>query len=586
MAVPRLLSLLVVALHWGAPLPPQAQVVELNPSTGPIRSSDPEMVVIGGHVYLAADTGQGRLLLRHDPIANVQARVLEAGTTVAVTSVQDLSVAGTRLFFRGARPGGAPTVWVHDPAAGMTATMLTGQGTDPLHLTAVGTRVFFSGNPIGMGGRELWVTDGTVAGTRRVADIRPGGDSNPERLTALGGRLIFEATNGSNGREPWLSDGATAWQLADIHPTGSSQPAEFTVAGGYCYFSAADGTNGREVWRTDGTTTVMLNVRPGSAASDPTDLVDFAGTLYFAASGGIGTGTELWRTVGTSGAVQQVFDLNTGSGIGSNPAGLTVAGTALWFTAVRTNAEGRELFVYRPGLAASATNPAAVTLNLGSGDGVRQDPGIKPLGNGESIVFAGTNGITGHEPWATSGSQAVLLADLAQPGNSDPDQFLVLGEMVYFAATDQGLSGREPWRVPIGGTRTACWRILGSGCARGNGIVPGLGLAADPRLGSPMQITATGAAPQGLIGLGISLRPGRQEFGPCVLLLADNLAAVPVSLLLVANASGQGTLLLSVPGSANFLGQRVVFQAAVFEPGGPFLSIGALSNAVDAFLGR
>ena len=54
-------------------------------------------------------------------------------------------------------------------------------------------------------GVELWQTDGTEAGTTRVADINPGpADSSPKELTAVGNALFFAATTLAEGQELWV----------------------------------------------------------------------------------------------------------------------------------------------------------------------------------------------------------------------------------------------------------------------------------------------------------------------------------------------------------------------------------------------
>lgn len=54
-------------------------------------------------------------------------------------------------------------------------------------------------------GRELWTSDGTSAGTRRVAEIRPGAaGSHPEPFAAIGAKLVFAARDAVHGREPWV----------------------------------------------------------------------------------------------------------------------------------------------------------------------------------------------------------------------------------------------------------------------------------------------------------------------------------------------------------------------------------------------
>ncbi|OJT26178.1 hypothetical protein BO221_10190 [Archangium sp. Cb G35] len=61
---------------------------------------------------------------------------------------------------------------------------------------------FFRGTDAS-GGQELWVTDGTAAGTRQVEDLVPGaGSSAPANLVLLGEKLVFTATDLVAGHEP------------------------------------------------------------------------------------------------------------------------------------------------------------------------------------------------------------------------------------------------------------------------------------------------------------------------------------------------------------------------------------------------
>jgi ELWxxDGT repeat protein len=64
----------------------------------------------------------------------------------------------------------------------------------PSDLKAVGNTLFFTA---GFGNRQLWKSDGTVAGTLRVADIFPGPlGSNPRFITPVGDTLFFESNSG------------------------------------------------------------------------------------------------------------------------------------------------------------------------------------------------------------------------------------------------------------------------------------------------------------------------------------------------------------------------------------------------------
>lgn len=105
-------------------------------------------------------------------------------------------------------------------------------------------------------GEELWVSDGTAAGTRLVKDINPGsGSSYPHNLTEFNGQLFFSADAGRGVYEVWASDGTESGTqvVRDIPGNGDVQyefysPNQFTEVGDQLFFSTYDGTTGRELW--------------------------------------------------------------------------------------------------------------------------------------------------------------------------------------------------------------------------------------------------------------------------------------------------------------------------------------------------
>jgi ELWxxDGT repeat protein len=134
------------------------------------------------------------------------------------------------------------------------------QSSDPADLTVVNNRVFFNADD-GVNGRELWVSDGTLGGTFLVRDIRPGTctstpcSSAPANLRDVGGILYFTADDGLNGRELWQSDGTASGTVLvqDIAPgAAASNPADITSLatrqGTYTFFTANDGNTGMELW--------------------------------------------------------------------------------------------------------------------------------------------------------------------------------------------------------------------------------------------------------------------------------------------------------------------------------------------------
>lgn len=103
-------------------------------------------------------------------------------------------------------------------------------------------------------GRELWRVDPIAGVATLVVDLVPGSDSGVQQawLCGDGDVLFLAASNGSDGSEPYLSDGTASGtvRLADLHPgTGSSNPHFLGVAGGLVYFRADDGVVGEELWQ-------------------------------------------------------------------------------------------------------------------------------------------------------------------------------------------------------------------------------------------------------------------------------------------------------------------------------------------------
>jgi ELWxxDGT repeat protein len=157
--------------------------------------------------------------------------------------------AGSFVFFV-ADAGTGPTLWRSDGAGLASLAGPDGPPVRPLWLTPAGDRVFFAAESPGHG-RELWVSDGTDAGTRML-EIAPGEDSSiPQYLTVIGDALVFRAFHPATGVELWISDGTIpGTQLfQDLHPgPGSSSPTSLIAAERFLWLVANDGIHGFELW--------------------------------------------------------------------------------------------------------------------------------------------------------------------------------------------------------------------------------------------------------------------------------------------------------------------------------------------------
>jgi ELWxxDGT repeat protein len=151
-------------------------------------------------------------------------------------------------------------------------------------LTRVGNVVYFNGNG------ELWKTDGTVAGTTKVADGFSG-FFGPANFTDVNGNVFFSAQTADQGWELWMSNGAAAdtVMVKDIAAGPSSSfPSYLTNISGTLYFQANDGATGYELWQSDGTATgtVLVNdIFPGAIFSgNPRSMTKLNGKLLVVAT--------------------------------------------------------------------------------------------------------------------------------------------------------------------------------------------------------------------------------------------------------------------------------------------------------------
>jgi ELWxxDGT repeat protein len=105
-------------------------------------------------------------------------------------------------------------------------------------------------------GRELFRFDAAAQGLVLVADLAPGVVSGVVDAAAvgIGGTLLLTASNGADGTEPYVTDGTAAGtrRLADLNPgPGSSNPRLLAVADRRAFFLADDGVHGSELWTVD-----------------------------------------------------------------------------------------------------------------------------------------------------------------------------------------------------------------------------------------------------------------------------------------------------------------------------------------------
>jgi ELWxxDGT repeat protein len=481
-----MMTVAVAALLAAAPSPYLIRDLETHPGLVEEDSSRPhDLRVLNGITYFGACTAGGCGLWRSD--------ATEAGTyEVKRVEVDSLAVFQERLFFSGRDYDHRRELWISDGSESGTHLLADlrpresqfSLGSWPLDLTPAGDRLFFTADD-GPHGRELWITDGSKAGTRMVADVAPGELPSAGFVSftaALGNRIFLFLSEHGFDPKPWISDGTQegTLRLADVGPvSGSVQCAASTLAAnGLVWFVAFEPTSGCEPWVSDGTpsgTRRLMDVVPGAAGSMPSGFLAADGRVFFAVDNGsqrqiwVSDGTEDGTTVFATPDPSRQRPLLAplgfldGSLLFSSTADFNFPGFLLRsagdeiedihaITSVGPSTTvGGELY-----FGGSAENPQFKTLwkSDGTADGTRpvvaddtrlNGPGdLTPFGDGLLFDAFDSKGV---ELWYSDGTDegTQQVEDIYVPlGSSNPHGFVVAGDRVLFG-TDGGEEQRALW---------------------------------------------------------------------------------------------------------------------------------------------
>lgn len=279
-------------------------VADIKPGTG---SSAPGFIIpFNGNLYFRAQEAASTTYRLYKLTPSNTYTILD-NTNIVGTSA---AVLGSTLLFAGGTVAGNTQLYGTD---GTSVTLIktinptASSAATNLYTAPTLNKTFFEATN-GTDGKEVWVTDGTAAGTLMVADINPSGDSNPSDFYEHNGKVYFQAAATPGNIELWSTDGVTATLVKDINPTGNSLPSNFLTFNNSLYFSANDGTSGQELWKTDGTaanTTLLLDINNGAGSSSPSDLISFNGSIYLAADNGT-SGKELYSISGNTLGVKNI----------------------------------------------------------------------------------------------------------------------------------------------------------------------------------------------------------------------------------------------------------------------------------------
>ena len=338
------------------------------------------------------------------------------------------------LYFRGSSDfGNAYQLWQTDGTEAGTKLVKTINAGGSAFDFGIGEffqfggKTYFAADGGGTGGMELWVTDGTEAGTQLVKDLDVTTDTNynatPHAFLQFGSKFVFSAyAPGDMNDTLWISDGTADGTMTLDVPPRFSHPAYMTVLGSNLYFQGWGFTGGVrdqvELWKFDGSSSSQvanLNNQTFAQGPDGDSTPVLMGTpggklLFSAQDASLGANKQwLYSYTPFSGTDPQPVPAPSEAPIEVGRDWVQV-GDLVYFTAFNANTGSfSELWKFTAG--AQVETDLIQSFTVG---------GIKPFGSVNGLLlFMGHDSDSSYEIWSSDGTAAntIRLTDL--PGVPD-----------------------------------------------------------------------------------------------------------------------------------------------------------------------
>ena len=394
---------------------------------------------LGSLVFSAVDDARGREPWIATPITARRLKDINPGAPSSAP--RDFTVFDGALYFTADDGSHGRELWRTDGTnAGtvMVRDILRGPtGSDPGSLYVFKGRLYFVADD-GVHGGEMWRTNGTTSGTRLFKDISTTGSSmypayqgQSPGWAVLDGRLYFMASRRFS--ELWSTDGTSAGTRrvaarlytysnmvavgGRLYVTGGPDDGGCALAGPFLYTS--DGT-------TAGTVRIMAATNPSG------EMVAWRGRAWFGnyidrGDLGISERPRLWRTAGTERSTVQ-----------NRPA------VALDDLQPLVVVARRMFAAIGGGLAISGTRTGEMTVLGDTGAGWRAT--VDVVSAGGRWYFPAGEGAT-RELWQTDGTRRStrLALDVNPRGNGAVRSVIAADGVIWFVAND-GIRGSQVWR--------------------------------------------------------------------------------------------------------------------------------------------
>lgn len=338
-------------------------------------------------------------------------------------SINEFVVVGNKIFYYQNRE-----LWAFDTVSNNLSLLKTFEYSGDVKLYPYNNQLIFAAND-GISGKEIWKSDGTVAGTSLVKDIAPNSGSSIsdfKMLTLNNGKFYFMA-NTANGYVLYESDGTMAG-TNPLLPMQNTPQLEGASGGDYFVFMGFNASGGSEPWISDGTvagTKILKDIYPGTTSSMSINqkFLKLGNKIYFDNNtNGIspGYGNYIWETDGTE-------------------AGTVLFNTPTNNVLYRTSSDEQYLILTKPNEwnrfwitnGNSAQTFEMSTIGMTAANGV--------VDYNSKVYLAGSSSKNGMELYSLdpSAQSAVLASDISRYESSSPHSYELLNNDLIFIAADR-----------------------------------------------------------------------------------------------------------------------------------------------------
>ncbi|HEU5047344.1 MAG TPA: hypothetical protein VFT64_05805 [Rickettsiales bacterium] len=326
------------------------------------------------------------------------------------------SVTGTAgVLFSGSDANGNRGLWITDGTVVGTRNLTPGENISIPSVSehqyetivTIGNKVIFLGN------EQIWVTNGMVGSATQLTNIT---NFFPRYLTSIGNKAVFLANDTNGNQQVWTTDGTVGGTTRLTSIPGGINSDHFAELGNKALFAGNDANGSQQLWITDGTIAGTTQLTAVVSGMNPDDIVTVGNEVFFEGLDTNGKG-QLWKTDGTAAGTVQITTLSAGI----YPDNMAAFGNKVLFGAPDSNGH-EQLWI--------SDGSAAGTIQVTNGSSL-SPTNITAFGS-SALFFSGA------QLWITDGTAAGTIQLASGSGGSLQVLSLLGNKALFFKSGSNG----------------------------------------------------------------------------------------------------------------------------------------------------